>query len=86
MNQGYKPHIELPNPTGPGVQTVQIPVPAQKCGLVIGKGKVEPSFVYYVVANNVIEFENFFFYYPLNFTTLWIFHGPYVHIHLHACY
>ena len=38
MNQGYKPHIELPNPTGPGVQTVQIPVPAQKCGLVIGKG------------------------------------------------
>ena len=39
MNQGYKPHIELPNPTGPGVQTVQIPVPAQKCGLVIGKGK-----------------------------------------------
>ena len=38
MNQGYKPHIELPNPTGPGVQTVQVPVPAQKCGLVIGKG------------------------------------------------
>ena len=38
MNQGYKPHIELPNPSGPGVQTVQVPVPAQKCGLVIGKG------------------------------------------------
>ena len=35
---GYKPHIELPNPTGPGVTTVQFPVPAQKCGLIIGKG------------------------------------------------
>lgn len=36
---GYKPHIELPNPTGPGVTTVQFPIPAQKCGLIIGKGK-----------------------------------------------
>ena len=35
---GFKPHIELPNPTGPGVSTVQFPIPAQKCGLIIGKG------------------------------------------------
>ena len=35
---GFKPRLELPNPTGPGVQTVQFPVPSGKCGLVIGKG------------------------------------------------
>ena len=35
---GFKPRLELPNPTGPGVQTVQFPVPGGKCGLVIGKG------------------------------------------------
>ncbi len=35
---GFKPHIELPNPTGPGVTTVQFPIPASKCGLIIGKG------------------------------------------------
>lgn len=36
---GYKPHIQLPNPTGPGVQTIQFPVPSNKCGLIIGKGE-----------------------------------------------
>ena len=35
---GYKPRLELPNPNGPGVQTVQMSVPGNKCGLVIGKG------------------------------------------------
>ena len=38
-DDGFKPHIELPNPTGPGVTTVQFSVPAQKCGLIIGKGE-----------------------------------------------
>jgi hypothetical protein len=38
MDDGFKAHIELPNPTGPGVTTVQFPIPAQKCGLIIGKG------------------------------------------------
>lgn len=35
---GYRQHVELPNPAGPGVQTIQFPVPGNKCGLVIGKG------------------------------------------------
>lgn len=35
---GYRPHIQLPNPTGPGIQTIQFPVPSNKCGLIIGKG------------------------------------------------
>lgn len=35
---GYKPRLELPNPNGPGVQNVQMSVPGNKCGLVIGKG------------------------------------------------
>ena len=38
QQMGFKPRLELPNPTGPGVQTVQFPVPSGKCGLVIGKG------------------------------------------------
>ena len=37
---GGKPRIDLPNPTGPGVTTVQVPVPSNKCGLIIGKGKL----------------------------------------------
>ena len=36
---GLKPRLELPNPSGPGVTTVQVPVPSGKCGLVIGKGE-----------------------------------------------
>ncbi len=38
MGGSYRPHVELPNPNGPGVQTIQFPVPSNKCGLVIGKG------------------------------------------------
>ena len=34
-----KPHLELPNPTGPGVATVQVKVPFGSSGLVIGKGE-----------------------------------------------
>ena len=33
------PGLELPNPSGPGVQTIQFPVPDNKCGLIIGKGE-----------------------------------------------
>ncbi len=36
----FRPHIQLPNPSGPGVQSIQYPVPANKCGLIIGKGNV----------------------------------------------
>ena len=39
MGGGGKPRIDLPNPAGPGVTTVQVPVPSNKCGLIIGKGK-----------------------------------------------
>ena len=39
MAGGYRPHVELPNPTGPGVQSIQFPVPSTKCGLIIGKGR-----------------------------------------------
>ena len=35
---GVKPRLELPNPTGPGVTSVQVPIPANKCGLIIGRG------------------------------------------------
>jgi far upstream element-binding protein len=38
QNQGFRPRLELPNPTGPGVQTIQFGVPGNKCGLIIGKG------------------------------------------------
>eukprot|EP00731_Ephydatia_muelleri_P024155 Em0016g426a len=38
QQMGYKPRLELPNPNGPGVQNVQMSVPGNKCGLVIGKG------------------------------------------------
>ncbi len=38
MSGGFRQHVELPNPTGPGVQTIQFPVPSNKCGLIIGKG------------------------------------------------
>jgi far upstream element-binding protein len=38
QNSGFRPRLELPNPSGPGVQTVQFPVPSNKCGLIIGKG------------------------------------------------
>ena len=39
QNSGFRPRLELPNPNGPGVQTVQFPVPSNKCGLIIGKGE-----------------------------------------------
>ncbi|XP_019852923.1 PREDICTED: far upstream element-binding protein 1-like isoform X2 [Amphimedon queenslandica] len=35
---GIKPRIDLPDPQGPQVQTVSFPIPANKCGLIIGKG------------------------------------------------
>ena len=35
---GVKPRLELPNPTGPGVTSIQVPIPANKCGLIIGRG------------------------------------------------
>ena len=38
QHAGIQPRIELPNPTGPGVQTVQFGIPPNKCGLIIGKG------------------------------------------------
>ena len=34
---GLKPRLELPNPSGPGVE--RSIVPSGKCGLVIGKGE-----------------------------------------------
>jgi far upstream element-binding protein len=40
QNQGFRPRLELPNPTGPGVQTIQFGVPSNKCGLIIGKGEL----------------------------------------------
>lgn len=39
QNSGFRPRLELPNPSGPGVQTVQFSVPGNKCGLIIGKGE-----------------------------------------------
>lgn len=41
QNSGFRPRLELPNPSGPGVQTVQFSVPGNKCGLIIGKGERE---------------------------------------------
>lgn len=39
QNSGFRPRLELPNPSGPGVQTIQFSVPGNKCGLIIGKGE-----------------------------------------------
>ena len=33
--------MQLPDPVGPDVTTSNIPVPANKCGLVIGKGELD---------------------------------------------
>ncbi len=38
VGMGGKPRLDLPNPGGPGVTTIQVPVPSNKCGLIIGKG------------------------------------------------
>ena len=39
----FRPRLDLPNPSGPGVQSVQVPVPGNKCGLIIGKGELVAS-------------------------------------------
>lgn len=47
QQSGVKPRLDIPDPQGPQVQTVGFSIPANKCGLIIGKGQYNCSFKIY---------------------------------------